>query len=197
MGALSAAVVCLSCARWHATMDEAAIRFGIPVSWIERVMAVESRGHSTLNGKPITSPAGAMGLMQIMPDTWNYLRGRYGFGPDPYDSRDNIFAGAAYLHELYERYSYPNLFAAYNAGRGRLDAYLLRGTALPTETTAYVRKVAGSDVGDVTLANTPNVPVPTNALFFVNREASTGEVASQAASESGGSLFVAPTSPTP
>ena len=43
------------------------------------------------------SPKGAMGLMQIMPDTWSELRSRYGLGADPYDPRDNIIAGAAYL----------------------------------------------------------------------------------------------------
>ena len=38
-----------------------------------------------------------MGLMQIMPKTWAELRARYGLGADPYDARDNILAGAAYI----------------------------------------------------------------------------------------------------
>ena len=49
-------------------------------------------------GDPLAlSPKGAMGVMQIMPDTWSELRSRYGLGADPYDPRDNIVAGAAYL----------------------------------------------------------------------------------------------------
>jgi soluble lytic murein transglycosylase-like protein len=42
----------------------------VPELWIERVMRAESRGLTTLAGRPITSRAGAMGLMQIMPATW-------------------------------------------------------------------------------------------------------------------------------
>ena len=66
-------------------------RLGIPEAWIWEVMRVESGGVSRA-----VSPAGAMGLMQIMPATWASLRARYGLGPDPFDVRDNIMAGAAY-----------------------------------------------------------------------------------------------------
>lgn len=129
-------------ARWKPIIIDAAQHFALPTNWIARVMAVESRGRSTLHGKPIASAAGAMGLMQIMPDTWRYLRGRYGLGADPFDPHDNIFAGAAYLRELYARFGYPSLFAAYNAGPARVDAYLARGRALPAATIDYVRQVA-------------------------------------------------------
>ena len=73
-------------------LNEASQRFAIPPSWIRAVMRVESLGD------PLAlSPKGAMGVMQIMPDTWSELRSRYGLGADPYDPRDNIVAGAAYL----------------------------------------------------------------------------------------------------
>ena len=62
------------------------------------------------------SPKGAMGLMQIMPKTWQELRARYGLGADPYEPRDNILAGAAYLRELHDRFGSPGFLAAYNAG---------------------------------------------------------------------------------
>ena len=65
------------------------------------------------------SPKGAMGLMQIMPETWAALRSRYGLGADPYDAHDNIMAGAAYLRELHDRYGTPGFLAAYNAGPAR------------------------------------------------------------------------------
>ena len=62
------------------------------------------------------SPKGAMGLMQIMPDTWAELRSRYGLGADPYDPHDNIMAGTAYLRELHDRFGERGFLAAYNAG---------------------------------------------------------------------------------
>jgi hypothetical protein len=69
---------------------EAAKRFAIPERWIRAVMAVESTGTGSAR-----SPKGAMGLMQIMPKTWNELRARYGLGHDPWQPRANILAGAA------------------------------------------------------------------------------------------------------
>src|SRR3546814_9625950 len=50
--------------RWRPMIEEASTRFGIPTSWIERVMRAESRGLTMLNGRPIRSRAGAMGLMR-------------------------------------------------------------------------------------------------------------------------------------
>jgi soluble lytic murein transglycosylase-like protein len=83
-----------------------------------------------------------MGLMQIMPKTWTELRARYGLGADPYDPRDNILAGAAYIRELYDRYGATGFLAAYNAGPGRYERHLATGRPLPDETQAYVAKLA-------------------------------------------------------
>jgi soluble lytic murein transglycosylase-like protein len=101
-------------------------------------MHSESGGRTTLNGQPITSVAGAMGLMQLMPGTYSDMRSRYGLGTDSYDPHDNVLAGAAYLRLMYQQYGYPSLFAAYNAGPARFDGYLLRGKSLPSATLAYV-----------------------------------------------------------
>jgi len=88
------------------------------------------------------SPAGAMGLMQIMPATWAELRGRYGLGRDPFAPRDNILAGTAYLREMLDRYgNVAAMLAAYNAGPARLDQHLATGRALPAETRAYVAAI--------------------------------------------------------
>jgi len=97
------------------------------------------------------SSAGAMGLMQIMPDTWTELRARYRLGADPFDPHDNILAGAAYMRELLDRYGNVDaMLAAYNAGPARYDAYLATGRALPAETRDYVAKV-GPTLGVVPL----------------------------------------------
>jgi soluble lytic murein transglycosylase-like protein len=107
-------------------------------------MAAESGGATTLGGLPIRSRAGAMGLMQLMPDTWADLRVTYGLGLNPDDPADNITAGTAYLRQLYERFGYPGLFAAYNAGPARYADYLAGRAGLPFETRAYLAKVSGS-----------------------------------------------------
>jgi hypothetical protein len=113
-------------------ITEAAQRFGIPAAWIRAVMRVESA-----NDVRAVSRKGAMGLMQIMPETWAGLRVRYSLGRDPYNPGDNILAGTAYLRELHDRYGSPGFLAAYNAGPGRYEKYLA-GRPLPAETRAYV-----------------------------------------------------------
>lgn len=117
---------------------EAAQRFGIPEGWIVAVMDAESAGDTHA-----VSHAGAKGLMQVMPGTWDDLRVRYRLGLDPFDPRDNILAGAAYLREMYDRYgTIPAMLAAYNAGPHRYDEYLATGRPLPAETRAYVNQLA-------------------------------------------------------
>lgn len=115
---------------------EAAQRFELPAAWILAVMRVESDGDPHA-----TSPKGATGLMQIMPETWAELRVRYRLGDDPYDPHDNIIAGAAYIRELFDRYGSPGWIAAYNAGPGRYEE-ALKGRPLPAETRAYIATVA-------------------------------------------------------
>src|SRR6266478_1424167 len=84
--------------RWAPFIKEASRRFGIAESWIKAVMRMESGGRTLLNDKkPITSRAGAMGIMQVMPETYQDMRQQHGLGADPYDPRDNVLAGTAYL----------------------------------------------------------------------------------------------------
>lgn len=115
---------------------EASARFDVPEPWIRATMRVESNGVAGA-----TSAKGAMGLMQVMPGTYAYLSGRYNLGEDPYALRNNVFAGSAYLRELYDRYGSTGFLAAYNAGPGRYEDYLACGRALPDETRRYVASV--------------------------------------------------------
>ena len=128
-----------------AVIAEASQRFGIPASWIRAVIQAESFGDVRA-----LSPKGAMGLMQIMPESWATLRSRYGLGADPFDARDNILAGTAYLRELLDRYGSPGFLAAYNAGPARYEDHLATGRALPAETQAYVTSIAPM-IGDRTI----------------------------------------------
>lgn len=130
--------------RWRGIAAEAADRFGLPVEWVMRVIEAESAGRTELGGRPTTSHAGAMGLMQIMPGTWASLRAQYGLGSDPHDPSDNIVAGTAYLRAMYDRFGYPGLFGAYNAGPGRYGEYVTEGRPLPRETRDYMAKITGS-----------------------------------------------------
>ena len=138
-----------------AFVTEASQRFGIPEHWIVAVKRAESAG----DVRAISS-AGALGLMQVMPDTWAALRVRYGLGRDPYDPRDNILAGAAYLREMFDRYrTIPAMLGAYNAGPGRYDEYIQTGRALPAETRAYIALLA-PQLGATSPASAPSVAPP-------------------------------------
>lgn len=129
--------------RWNPLVEQASRRFRVPALWIRAVMTIESGGRTMLaENMRITSTAGAMGLMQVMPDTWSLMRRQYRLGVDPYDPHDNIFAGAAYLNLLYHQYGYPGLFAAYNDGPGMLEAHRRLGQMLPAETAVYVLNIA-------------------------------------------------------
>lgn len=153
--------------RWRDFIAEASRRFGLPEAWIRTVMLAESGGRATLDGLPIASRAGAVGLMQVMPDTYQEMRRAHGLGTDPHDPRNNILAGTAYLRAMYDRYGYPGLFAAYNVGPGRYDDHLEHGRPLSAETRAYLATVARIDPGTL---SAPAVPSGTR-LFFTLRTA--------------------------
>lgn len=123
--------------RWASQIQRASSRFGVPEHWVRRVIEAESGGRSRTAG-PIVSRTGARGLMQLMPGTWNEMRAILGLGSDPDDPADNILAGTFYLRLLYERFGYPGLFAAYNAGPARYAAFLSGARPLPAETRSYL-----------------------------------------------------------
>jgi cell division septation protein DedD len=127
---------------WGPYIREASARFDVPEGWIRPLIRVESGGKQYLNGGLITSGAGAMGLMQVMPGTYGELRDRYNLGDDPFDPHDNIMAGVAYMREMYELYGSPGFLAAYNAGPARLDDYLANVRPLPDETRRYIAMIA-------------------------------------------------------
>jgi len=150
---------------------EAAQRFAIPAAWIRAILRIESRGD-----RHAVSPKGAMGLMQLMPETWAALRARYGLGRDAFDPHDNILAGAAFLREMHDRYGSPGFLAAYNAGPGRYEDYRNRHRPLPAETVAYVATLVpfvGDGVTDgpvLVAASDPSFW--TQAPLFITRSAS-------------------------
>lgn len=140
-----------------AHIAEASQRFRIPERWIRAVMQAESAGNARA-----VSHAGAMGLMQIMPDTWAELRRAHGFGSDPFDRRENVLAGAAYLRQMYDLFGAPGFLAAYNAGPGRYAQHVRTGRPLPRETRNYVaalsRELGFSDAAEVQTVRSQAAP---------------------------------------
>jgi hypothetical protein len=107
------------------SIAEASSRFHLPASWLRAVIQAESGGVATA-----VSPKGAIGLMQVMAGTYAQLRARFGLGRDPFQPRDNILAGAAYLREMLDRFGPEGFLAAYNAGPARVADHLATGRPL-------------------------------------------------------------------
>ena len=173
--------------RWSDQVAEASNRFAIPAAWIRHVIRAESGGEVMRDGRPIVSSSGAMGLMQLMPATWADMRSRLGLGFNPDDPRDNILAGTLYLRLMYDRFGYPGLFGAYNAGPGRYAEHLAGRRTLPGETVAYLAKVAPTAPSSVTIARTQAPPA---TLFVVRNDARRAEIKAPAGTAAS-SLFVA------
>ena len=170
---------------------EASQRFGIPEHWIRAVLRAESAGDVRA-----VSSAGAMGLMQVMPDTWAGLRVRHGLGRDPYDPRDNILAGTAYLREMFDRYGNVGaMLAAYNAGPGRYDEHRTTGRPLPAETRAYVAALApilgGAAPSDAPSRQPTPPPDWRDAPLFVQRQDDSRATVTPPSDAQSGDLFAA------
>ncbi|MBF0157882.1 MAG: lytic transglycosylase domain-containing protein [Magnetococcales bacterium] len=117
-------------------IQEAASTYGLNKNLISAVIQAES----SFNPKAV-SPAGAQGLMQLMPAT-----GRSLGVDDPFNPRQNIMAGSRYLRRLLDRYQGNTqlALAAYNWGPGNLERSLERQTGkMPQETRQYVAKISG------------------------------------------------------
>ncbi len=127
---------------WGPYIVQASSRFNVPQPWIRTVIKQESGGRQYAHGQPITSDAGAMGLMQLMPATYGELATRFGLGPDPYEPHDNIMAGTGYIKDLYGQFGAPTFLAAYNAGPHRVQMYLAGHGSLPNETVNYLASAA-------------------------------------------------------
>lgn len=183
--------VAYSVMSYAAHIDEAAQRFELPTFWIRAVLQAESGGDPRA-----VSPAGAMGLMQIMPVTWDELRNRYGLGADPFDPRDNILAGAAYLRQLHDRYgSIRAMLAAYNAGPSRYEASLA-GKPLPLETHTYIAALAPiigkQSAAGVTELVRPMAQIWREAPLFTTPAARSNPADTALIKPRSGALFVAP-----
>ena len=112
-------------------LQKAAKKHGLPSEFLIAVARTESAFRSH-----VVSRTGAMGVMQLMPETARSMG-----VSDPFDPEDNIDGGARYLGKLWKRYrgDRKRVAAAYNAGPGRVPK---KGRMrLPDETRRYVKAV--------------------------------------------------------
>ncbi len=150
---------------WGPYVVEASRRFDVPDVWIREVMHVESGGYQfRASGALTTSPVGAMGLMQLMPETYDEVRARYTLGDDAFDPHNNIMAGAAYIREMYDAFGSPGFLAAYNAGPARLEDYLTHNRPLPDETRRYVYMIGTRIAGTWPVNRSPNEQLAVNQI---------------------------------
>jgi soluble lytic murein transglycosylase-like protein len=157
--------------QWDGLIQEAAERFHVNRELIGAVIQVESNACERSDGKLATSAAGAMGLMQLMPSTWNKYRERLHLGTNSYDPLDNILAGSASLHDLIQRFGVLDGLAAYFAGpSGVTNANNSEMLASPA-TLRYVRDVLAILSGDTTpaVAHQRGIAEPTVRLFAIER----------------------------
>ncbi len=105
-----------------------------------------------------------MGLMQLMLETYDEMRGRYGLTDDAFDPHNNILAGTAYLREMYDAFGSPAFLAAYNAGPSRLGDYLQHNRPLPDETRRYVWLIGTRIVGVFPQSRSPNEQLAVNQI---------------------------------
>jgi soluble lytic murein transglycosylase-like protein len=110
-------------------ISRAASTYGVDASLVRAVIEAES-GYD----RRARSPKGAMGLMQLMPDTVR----QYAV-TDPYDPAANIDAGTRHLRALLDRYPVREALAAYNAGVAAVDRF--GGVPPYAETRTYVSRV--------------------------------------------------------
>jgi hypothetical protein len=117
---------------YESIIEEASLRYRVPSALIKAVIKAESNGNASA-----VSPAGAQGLMQLMPATASELGVRNAFDPE-----QNIMAGTSYLRRLLDRYrgDVRLSLAAYNWGMGNLER---RPNTMPKETRNYIVKVEG------------------------------------------------------
>ena len=111
-------------------IEAAAAKYSIDPNLVKELAAAESDWNQNA-----ISPVGAIGVMQLMPETAEVL------GVDPYDEQENIEGGAKYLRQMLDTFdgNVRNAVAAYNAGPGAVKRY--GGVPPYSETQNYVGRV--------------------------------------------------------
>jgi soluble lytic murein transglycosylase-like protein len=137
---------------WVPVINSIEAQYGIPPNLLARIAYQESRFRPDVITGSTVSSAGALGIMQLMPQYFHSVNVPRPYSPD--DTTAQITEAAQLLANLYAHFGDWSLaIAAYNDGQGNIDAYLAGSHALPQQTTDYVSQVLA------------DVPVASNALL--------------------------------
>lgn len=130
-----------------AIFAEAARQYGVPLNLLKAMGKAESGFDANA-----VSPAGAQGVMQLMPSTAKALGVE-----DPFDARSNIMGGAKYIAQKLRQYNgdVDLALAAYNAGSGNVAKY--GGVPPFAETKNYIARIKGYMNSDLTIDKTVSV----------------------------------------
>lgn len=149
------------------------------------------------NGRTITSPVGAKGIAQVMPDTAKYVAKKHGipWSDSKYkqDANYNYNLGKLYYQEQLNRYGHPALaYAAYNAGPGAVDKWIKKNPAMKnpdamgmknfinaipfSETKNYVAKIHRQSSSNTVARSVPAIPkLPKGAAKSSTKQAESGQ----------------------
>lgn len=133
---------------------------GIPTSLALAQAKAESGGKQyNSDGSLVTSSAGAIGVMQLMPGTAAQL------GVDPTDATQNVQGGLSYLSQLFNQFgNWFDALAAYNWGPGNVQRAQAAGTAYPTSVQAYANGIL----------NNAGIPADSSSSNYVDYSGSSG-----------------------
>jgi hypothetical protein len=125
-------------------LESAALANGLPVEFFVRLIWRESRFRPTAVGPSTRSGKHALGIAQFMPTTAaerSLL--------DPFNPIEALPKAAEFLKDLRSQFGNLGLAAAaYNAGSGRVRAWMVGAASMPTQTRAYVEAVTGNSVDE-------------------------------------------------
>ena len=134
--------------KWAPTLAAAESQYGIPAGLLARIAYQESRFRSEIIDGTMASSAGALGMMQLMPQYFASVQRPVPFTDQ--DTADQIDEAAQLLASQYNHFgTWTDAVAAYNAGRGTINQVLTGTKALPDQTAQYIRQVSADLPGIV------------------------------------------------
>lgn len=136
---------------WVPVLNQTEVALGIPANLLARIAYQESSFRPDVIAGTNTSTAGALGLMQLMPQYFDTVQ-----RPVPFSSQDTLDqiaqAGQLLVSDYRQLGNWTAAVAAYNAGAGAIGKVLAGTATLPAETAKYIQQVS---------ADLPNVVNPT------------------------------------
>lgn len=146
--AMSAWMTSSNAQKWATALSNAEQTYGLPTGLLSRIAYQESRFIQSFIDGTRASSAGALGMMQLMPQFFSTVQRPVPFSDQ--DTLDQISQAAELLASLYTHFGdWTATVAAYNAGEGTIN-HVLAGTAnLPSETANYIANIAADLPGVV------------------------------------------------